>query len=98
MRGVRGSEGSACCGEPVASAGACWCDNDAHGWTCAILVRQGAETWAVHLETGCAGRRTTSRLERFHRELSRRGRMGTGWIKHNLLVLLQMRGLLHSTT
>ena len=75
------------------------------GVTMTLLAGRAAH-WCVkaleqglcHLETGCAGHRTTSRLERFHREWRRRGRMGTGWTKHNLLVLLQMRGLLHSTT
>ena len=51
-----------------------------------------------HLRTGQVRYKTTSRLERFHREIRRRERMGTAWSPHNLLVLLQRRGLLSSTT
>ena len=52
----------------------------------------------VHPETGHAGHKTTSRLERFDRELRRRERMGVGWTMHNPLVLFQKQGLLNSTT
>ncbi len=52
----------------------------------------------AHLGTGQSRYKTTSRLERFQREIRRRERMGTAWTPHNLLVLLQRRGLLSSTT
>ena len=51
-----------------------------------------------HLATGQARFKTTSPLERHNRELRRRERMGTVWTPHNLLVLLQNRGLLNQTT
>ena len=38
--------------------------------------------------------RATSLLERFNREIRVRERMGTAWTVHNLLVLLQLRGVL----
>ncbi len=52
----------------------------------------------AHLGTGQSRYKTTSRLERFQREIRRRERMGTAWTHYNLLVLLQRRGLLSSTT
>ena len=61
---------------------------------CAKALKQGL----AHLGTGYGRHKMTSRLERFHRELRCRERMGTGWTMHNLLALLQIRGLLHSTT
>ena len=48
----------------------------------------------THLRTGEARYRTTSLLERFNREIRARERMGTVWTVHNLLVLLQLRGVL----
>ena len=48
--------------------------------------------------TGEVAYRTTSRLERYNRELRRRERLGTVWSEHNLLALLQTRGLLNQTT
>ena len=51
-----------------------------------------------HLETGEWQYKTTSRLERQNREYRRRGKMGTVWSPHNLLVLLQQRGLINQTT
>lgn len=52
----------------------------------------------THLASGQPRYKTTSLLERLNRELRRRERMGTWWSSHNLLVLLQSRGLLTSTT
>ncbi len=52
----------------------------------------------AHLVSGQSRYKTTSLLERLNRELRRRERMGTWWNPHNLLVLLQRRGLLTSTT
>ena len=52
----------------------------------------------AHLVGGQSRYKTTSLLERLNRELRRRERMGTWWNPHNLLVLLQRRGLLTSTT
>ena len=52
----------------------------------------------AHLESGQSRYKTTSLLERLNRELRRRERMGTWWNPHNLLVLLQRRGLITSTT
>ncbi len=54
----------------------------------------GRQYWT----TGAVAYRTTSRLERYNRELRRRERLGTVWSEHNLLALLQTRGLLNQTT
>ena len=51
-----------------------------------------------HLQTGAGRYKTTSRLERQNREYRRRERMGTVWTPHNLLALLQERGLINQTT
>ena len=51
-----------------------------------------------HLETGQGKFKTTSRLERQNREYRRREKMGTVWSPHNLLALLQIRGLINQTT
>ena len=51
-----------------------------------------------HLETGEWRYQTTSRLERQNREYRRREKMGTVWSPHNLLALLQKRGLINQTT
>ncbi len=51
-----------------------------------------------HLATGQARHKTTSPLERHHRELRRREKMGAVWTPHNLPVLLQNRGLINQTT
>lgn len=48
----------------------------------------------THLRTGESRYRTTSLLERFNREIRARERMGSVWTIHNLLVLLQLRGVL----
>ena len=47
-----------------------------------------------HLRTGESRYRATSLLERFNREIRVRERMGSAWTVHNLLVLLQARGVL----
>ena len=52
----------------------------------------------THLRTGQERHRTTSRLERQNREYRRREKMGTVWSPHNLLALLQVRGLINQTT
>ena len=51
-----------------------------------------------HQQTGYERYRTTSRLERQNREYRRREKMGTVWSPHNLLALLQIRGLINQTT
>ena len=61
---------------------------------CRKALRQGLR----HLETGQTDFKTTSRLERQNREYRRRERMGTVWSPHNLLILLQKRGLINQTT
>ncbi len=60
--------------------------------------RKALEKGLRHLATGQARFKTTSPLERHNRELRRREKMGTVWTPHNLLVLLQNRGLLNQTT
>ena len=57
-------------------------------------LRQGL----LHLQTGQGRFKTTSRLERQNREYRRRERQGTVWSPHNLLILLQKRGLINQTT
>ena len=64
------------------------------GYWCEKALSKGL----AHLASGQSRYKTTSRLERLNRELQRRERMGTWWSTHNLLVLLQRRGLLNSTT
>lgn len=56
------------------------------------------EKGLTFLRTGQRRLKTTSRLERFQRELRRREHMGTCWSAHNLLVLLHQSGLVDSTT
>lgn len=68
-------------------------DDEAAYWSDKVL-RKGL----TFLETGHERFKTTSRLERFQRELRRRERMGTWWTPHNLIVLLQHAGLANSTT
>jgi hypothetical protein len=62
-----------------------WCD-------------KALETGLTYLKTGQVQWRTTSRLERFNRELRRRERLGTWWSPHNLTVLLAQGIQLTSTT
>ena len=52
------------------------------------------EKGLTHLRKGESRCRATSPLERFNREIRVRERMGTVWTVHNLLVLLQLRGVL----
>lgn len=54
------------------------------GYWCNKALEKGL----TYLKTGQVRWRTTSRLERFNRELRRRERMGTWWSPHNLIVLL----------
>ena len=61
---------------------------------CRKALNQGLR----HLDTGQARYKTTSRLERLNRELRRREKMGTVWSPHNLLALLEIRGLINQTT
>ena len=61
---------------------------------CRKALREGLR----HLQTGQAQFKTTSRLERQNREYRRRERQGTVWSPHNLLILLQKRGLINQTT
>ncbi|MCH8310898.1 MAG: hypothetical protein IIB17_10470 [Chloroflexi bacterium] len=68
-------------------------DGHATYW-CRKALAQGL----IHLRTGQDRYKTTSRLERFQREIRRRDSMGTLWSPHNLLILLQRRGLISSTT
>ena len=73
-----------------------------HAGRIVALTRGKALLWRVkalrkgltHLRTGESRYRTTSLLERFNREIRARERMGTAWTVHNLLVLLQLRGVL----
>ena len=73
-----------------------------HAGRIVALTRGKALRWRVkalrkgltHLRTGESSYRTTSLLERFNREIRARERMGTVWTVHNLLVLLQLRGVL----
>ena len=51
-----------------------------------------------HLATRQSAFKTASRLERQNREYRRRERQGTVWSPHNLLILLQKRGLINQTT
>ena len=51
-----------------------------------------------HLATGQVTHRTASRLESHNRELRRREKLGTVWMEHNLLALLQEQGLISQTT
>ena len=68
-------------------------DGESERW-CERALSKGL----THLATGQTRYKTTSPLERLNREFRRRERMGTWWNPHNLLVLLQRRGLLTSTT
>ena len=61
---------------------------------CRKALRQGLR----YLQTGRTDFKTTSRLERQNREYRRRERPGTVWSPHNLLILLQKRGLINQTT
>ena len=61
---------------------------------CRKALNQGLR----HLDTGQERFKTTSRLERLNRELRRREQMGTVWSPHNLLALLEIRGLINQTT
>ena len=47
----------------------------------------------THLRTRETRYRATSLLERFNREMRAREGMGAVWTVHNLLVLLQLRGV-----
>ena len=58
---------------------------------CRKALNQGLR----HLDTGQERYKTTSRLERLTRELRRREKLGTAWSPHNLLALLEIRGLVN---
>ena len=58
---------------------------------CAKALSKGL----LHLATGKAEHRTTSRLERHNRELRRREKLRTVWTERNLLTLLQEQGLIN---
>lgn len=64
------------------------------GYWCDKVLQKGL----TYLKTGRVQGRTTSRLERFNRELRRRERLGTWWSPHNLTVLLAYGVQLTSTT
>lgn len=64
------------------------------GYWCDKVLQKGL----TYLKTGQVQWRTTSRLERFNRELRRRERQGTWWSPHNLIVLLAHGVQLTSTT
>lgn len=64
------------------------------GYWCDKVLQKGL----TYLKTGQVQWRTTSRLERFNRELRRRERQGTWWSPHNLTVLLAYSVELTSTT
>ena len=69
----------------TAGAAGCWCEK---------ALSKGLR----HLSTGQVEHRTTSRLERHNRELRQREQLGTVWMEHNLLALLQKQGLINQTT
>lgn len=64
----------------------------------AYCCRKALEQGLRHLDTGQEQYKTTSRLERLNRELRRREKLGTVWSPHNLLALLEIRGLINQTT
>ena len=68
------------------------------GGRAAYWCRKALAGGMQHLATGQGKFKTTSRLERQNREYRRRESMGTVWSPHNLLVLLQNRGLINQTT
>lgn len=82
--------------------------SEARRWARRVMALTGgaAEYWLRkalreglrHLQTGQGQFKTTSRLERQNRECRRREKMGTVWTRHNLLILLQKRGLINQTT
>ena len=61
---------------------------------CRKALNQGLR----HLDTGQERYKTTSRLECLNRELRRSEKLGTVWSPHNLLALLEIRGLINQTT
>ena len=62
------------------------------------MVSESPGAGLQHWETGQGKFKTTLRLERQDRERRRRERMSAVWSPHNLLALLQHRGLIHQTT
>ena len=83
-----------------------WAEAQRHGTRLVALTGGRATYWCRkalgagmrHLKTEQTKYKTTSRLERQNREYRRRERMGTVWSPHNLLALLQKRGLINETT
>ena len=83
-----------------------WAEAEEHARE--AIIRSGGEVleWCrkalgnglTHLKTGQEKYRTTSPLERQNREYRRREKMGTVWSPHNLIALLQIRGLINQTT
>ena len=81
---------------------------EAQRWARRVVALTGgqAEYWRHkalregrrHLRTGQVRFKTTSRLERQNREYRRREKMETVCSPHNLLILLQKRGLVNQTT
>ena len=61
---------------------------------CRKALNQGLQ----QLDPGQERYKTTSRLERLNRELRRQEKLGTVWSPHNLLALLEIRGLINQTT
>ena len=80
----------------------------AQGYACQIMeLREGTAAYWLdqaltagrqYWTTGAVADRTTSRWERYNRELGRRKCWGTVWSEHNRLALLQIRGLLNQIT
>lgn len=74
------------------------CLEEAYGWAQLAQAASGGKAgyWCekalakglTFLQTGQERLKTTSRLERLQRELRRRERLGTRWLSHNLVILL----------
>ena len=71
--------------EVTGGRGAYWCRK---------ALNQGLR----YLDAGQERYKTTSRLERLNRELRRWEKPGAAWPPHNLLALLEIRGLVNQTT
>ena len=64
----------------------------------AYWCRKSLNRGMRHLDTGQERYKTTSRLEWLNWELRRREKLGAVWSPHNLLALLEIRGLTNQTT
>ena len=97
--GKDGKKRRSCCPARVDGRGGLREENcSGDGRPGSLLVSKGAEPGIAHLDTGQERYKTTSRLERLNRELRRREKLGTVWSPHNLLALLEIRGLVNQST